>query len=111
MVQRLVAGSAMRAATLIFVGVIGGGLVLRNLEANEATTGGQNCGASGFGLYTIFSNIFENIEGPAHFHIREYSREHRCPGWLFPQEYTSFPQPLTLLDLESLPAIAATRRT
>ena len=31
MVQRLVAGSAMRAATLIFVGVIGGGL--RNLEA------------------------------------------------------------------------------
>ena len=53
------------------------------------------------GLYTIFSNIFENIEGPAHFHIREYSREYRCPGRLFPQEYTSFPQPLTLVDLES----------
>ena len=53
------------------------------------------------GLYTTFSNIFENIEGPAHFHIREYSREHRCPGRLFPQEYTSFPQPLTLVDLES----------
>ena len=50
---------------------------------------------------TIFSNIFENIEGPAHFHIREYSREYRCPGRLFPQEYTSFPQPLTLVDLES----------
>ena len=63
------------------------------------------------GLCALFSNIFENIEGPAHFHIREYSREHRCPGRLFPQEYTSFPQPLTLLDLESLPAIAATRRT
>ena len=47
------------------------------------------------------SNIFENIEGPAHFHIREYSREYRCPGRLFPQEYTSFPQPLTLVDLES----------
>ena len=53
------------------------------------------------GLYTLFSNIFENIEGPAHFHIREYSREYRCPGRLFPQEYTSFPQPLTLVDLES----------
>ena len=38
------------------------------------------------GLCALFSNIFENIEGPAHFHIREYSREHRCPGRLFPQE-------------------------
>ena len=56
---------------------------------------------SNLGLYVLFSNIFENIEGPAHFHIREYSREYRCPGRLFPQEYTSFPQPLTLVDLES----------
>ena len=53
------------------------------------------------GLYTFFSNIFENIEGPAHFRIREYSREYRCRGRLFSQEYTSFLQPLTLVDLES----------
>ena len=31
------------------------------------------------GLYAIFSNIFENIEGRAHFRIREYSREYRRP--------------------------------
>ena len=56
---------------------------------------------TGLGLSTIFSNISENIDGPAHFRIREYSREHRCPGQLFSQEYTSFLQPLTLIDLES----------
>ena len=39
-------------------------------------------------LCAIFSNIFENIEGLAHFRIREYSREYRCPSRLSPQEYT-----------------------
>ena len=28
---------------------------------------------------TIFANFFENIDGPAHFRIREYSREYRPP--------------------------------
>ena len=28
------------------------------------------------GLGVLFSNIFQNIEGPAHFRIREYSREY-----------------------------------
>ena len=32
-------------------------------------------GLAPIGLGTLFSNIFENIEGPAHFRIREYSRE------------------------------------
>ena len=67
-------------------------------------------GAEELGLYTIFSNIFENIEGPAHFRIREYSREHRCPGRLFSQEYTSFLQPLTLIDLESQDILEYSRR-
>ena len=53
------------------------------------------------GLHMFFSNIFENIDGLVHFRIREYSREYRCPGRLFSQEYTSFLQPLTLVDLES----------
>ena len=62
MVQRLVAGSAMRAATLIFVGVIGGGLVLRNLEA---TTGAQNCGASGCNWLGLFFSDETSAPFPA----------------------------------------------
>ena len=61
---------------------------------------------------TIFSNtcIFENIEGPAHFRIREYSREYRCPGAAFSQESTSFLQPLTLVDLYSQDILEYSRR-
>ena len=56
--------------------------------------------AAQLGLSLLFSNIFENIDRPAHFRIREYSREYRCPGWLFPQEYASFLQPWPLVTLD-----------
>ena len=62
------------------------------------------------GLSTIFSNISENIDGPAHFRIREYSREYRCPGAAFSQESTRFLQPLTLVDLESQEILEYSRR-
>ena len=62
------------------------------------------------GLSTIFSNISENIDGPAHFRIREYSREYRCPGAAFSQESMSFLQPLTLVDLESQDILEYSRR-
>ena len=58
------------------------------------------CDPPGVGLGVLFSNIFENIEGPAHFRIREYSREYRCPGWLFLKNVLAFFSPLTLGDLE-----------
>ena len=54
-----------------------------------------------FGLGTLFSNIFENIRGPADFRIREYSREYRCPGRLLPKNIEPFLSPLTLVDLDS----------
>ena len=66
--------------------------------------------AMGVGLSTIFSNISENIDGPAHFRIREYSREYRCPGAAFSQESTSFLQPLTLVDLYSQDILEYSRR-
>ena len=34
--------------------------------------------ALNLGCAYFFSNIFENIESPAHFRIREYSREYHC---------------------------------
>ena len=57
--------------------------------------GGRWQGLARFGLCVFFSNIIENIEGPAHFRIREYSREYRCPGRLFSRIYGAF---LELLD-------------
>ena len=50
---------------------------------------------------TFFANIFENIDGPAHFHIPEYSREYRCPGRLFLKNIELFFSPLTVVDLYS----------
>ena len=53
------------------------------------------------GLSTFFANIFENIDGPAHFRILEYSREYRCPGRLFLKNIELFFSPLTVVDLNS----------
>ena len=49
----------------------------------------------------LFANIFENIDGPAHFLIPEYSREYRCPGRLFLKNIELFFSPLTVVDLDS----------
>ena len=53
------------------------------------------------GPYTLFANFFENISRPAHFRIREYSREYRCPGRLFLKNIELFLSPLTVFDLDS----------
>ena len=53
------------------------------------------------GVSTFFSNIFENIDGPAHSRIREYSREYRCPCRLFLKNIELFFSPLTVVDFNS----------
>ena len=62
------------------------------------------------GLSTFFANIFENIDGPAHFRILEYSREYRCPGRLFLKNIDLFFRPLTVVDLDSQDILEYSRR-
>ena len=59
---------------------------------------------------SFFANIFENIDGPAHFRILEYSREYRCPGRLFLKNIDLSFRPLTVVDLDSQDILKYSRR-
>jgi len=61
------------------------------IQARERQFAGTGREKPRLGLCTLFSNIFENIEGPAHFHIREYEKQMPRPA--FPSRIRAFRSP------------------